>query len=357
MLLACAWFVGGLFVDGWAHINVPGLETFFTPWHGLFYSGFFATLALLGWGVGRGRAAGFGRFSVRAIPAGYELSLLGAAVFIVGGFGDMLWHIAFGIEADIEALLSPTHLMLASGMLLVITGPARAAWQRARHGRLAEGWAAQLPMLVSLAYGLALLRFFTQYSDPLSSAFASLAWQPLGAQLQTTAGHAMKTSELFQIPMLAGGLLQSALLVGVLLLAMRSARLPFGAVTLLVALPTALMLLMRQRFDADVRGAVMLAVTLAGLAGDVLMARLRPGFDRPQRLRLFGALLPALVYAAYYLAVAAVGGVWWSIHLWSGAVFLSGVAGWLVALLATPQQAAPQPAEGAAGQLAALGRD
>jgi peptidoglycan/LPS O-acetylase OafA/YrhL len=166
----------------------------------------------------------------------------------------------------------------------------------------------------------------------------------------------MQTSELFQIPMLAGGLLQSALLVGVLLLAMRSARLPFGAVTLLVALPTALMLLMRQRFDADVRGAVMLAVTLAGLAGDVLMARLRPGFERPPRLRLFSALVPALVYAAYYLAVAAVGGVWWSIHLWSGAVFLSGVAGWLVAFLAT-QQAASRPAEGAAGQLAALGQD
>src|ERR671924_467807 len=96
MLLACAWFVGGLFVDGWAHINLRSLETFFTPWHGLFYSGFFAVLAVIGVGIGRGRAAGYR--GLRAIPAGYELSALGAALFMVGGFLDMLWHITFGIE-------------------------------------------------------------------------------------------------------------------------------------------------------------------------------------------------------------------------------------------------------------------
>ena len=25
------WVVGGLFLDGWAHVNQPGLETFFSP--------------------------------------------------------------------------------------------------------------------------------------------------------------------------------------------------------------------------------------------------------------------------------------------------------------------------------------
>jgi hypothetical protein len=34
------WVVGGLFLDGWAHVNQPGLETFFSTWHGLFYMGF-----------------------------------------------------------------------------------------------------------------------------------------------------------------------------------------------------------------------------------------------------------------------------------------------------------------------------
>ena len=27
-----------LFVDGWAHNNLDQIETFFTPWHALFYS-------------------------------------------------------------------------------------------------------------------------------------------------------------------------------------------------------------------------------------------------------------------------------------------------------------------------------
>ncbi len=34
------WLIIGVFVDGWAHMNLAQLETFFTPWHALFYSGF-----------------------------------------------------------------------------------------------------------------------------------------------------------------------------------------------------------------------------------------------------------------------------------------------------------------------------
>jgi hypothetical protein len=31
--------VAGVFTDGWAHLNRPGLESFFTPWHAMLYSG------------------------------------------------------------------------------------------------------------------------------------------------------------------------------------------------------------------------------------------------------------------------------------------------------------------------------
>src|SRR5262249_51137011 len=37
-----AWFLGGIYLDGWAHTHVPALETFFTPWHAVLYSGFAA---------------------------------------------------------------------------------------------------------------------------------------------------------------------------------------------------------------------------------------------------------------------------------------------------------------------------
>jgi hypothetical protein len=333
MVVLLAWFTGGLFVDGWAHINLASLETFFTPWHGLFYSGFLATVAWLGVGIGRSRRAG--QAGWRAIPAGYELSVIGAALFGLGGVADMLWHLTFGIEADVEALLSPTHLLLGSGMLLMLGGPARAAWRRADAGHLPRTWGAHLPMLLSLAYSLALVRFFAQYADPLSSAFAASAWRPLGTVVSTSGGHGLETAMLFQVPMLAGTILQSALLVGLLLLTLRHVRLPFGALTLLVGLTTGLLLLMRQRYDADVRGPVLLAVLLAGLAADGLLARLRPSFARPQHLRLLMAAVPALVSGASFAAVGLAGGLWWSIHLWAGAIFLAAVAGWLVALLGT----------------------
>jgi hypothetical protein len=34
------WFLGGLVLDGWAHNHIPELESFFTPWHAVFYSRF-----------------------------------------------------------------------------------------------------------------------------------------------------------------------------------------------------------------------------------------------------------------------------------------------------------------------------
>jgi hypothetical protein len=59
MAALAGWLVGGLFVDGWAHNTRPRLESFFTPWHGLFYSGFAAAAGWICWQVwSRRRAAG-----------------------------------------------------------------------------------------------------------------------------------------------------------------------------------------------------------------------------------------------------------------------------------------------------------
>src|SRR6266542_6356168 len=101
-LVLAAWLIGGLFLDGWAHNTRPQLETFFTPWHAAFYSGFAATAAWMGWLVWtRHRAAG-GSWRA-AVPAGYGLGLAGLALFVVSGLGDMTWHLVFGIEQDITA--------------------------------------------------------------------------------------------------------------------------------------------------------------------------------------------------------------------------------------------------------------
>src|SRR5437879_4785447 len=126
--LLSVWLVGGVFVDGWAHNHLQSLENFFTPWHALLYSGFAAvsTPIAVAWLLGVRR----GRPFLAAVPDGYELSAVGVVLFGIGGLLDMLWHLAFGIEVSTDALLSPTHLLLVSSGILIISGPLRAGWRR-----------------------------------------------------------------------------------------------------------------------------------------------------------------------------------------------------------------------------------
>jgi hypothetical protein len=52
------WLLLAVFLDGWAHLHLPGLETFFTPWHAALYSGMLATAAWTGAVIWRNRAPG-----------------------------------------------------------------------------------------------------------------------------------------------------------------------------------------------------------------------------------------------------------------------------------------------------------
>ena len=120
------WLTVGLMVDAWAHNNLRELETFFTPWHGLFYSGFVAIAAWICWQILQSLQAG--RRGLAAVPVGYALGLLGLPLFAVAGVGDMIWHTTFGIETSLDILFSPTHLLLVTSMVLIITSPLRSAW-------------------------------------------------------------------------------------------------------------------------------------------------------------------------------------------------------------------------------------
>src|SRR5437588_2640998 len=126
MVVVSVWWLGGLFIDGCAHSNIPQLETFFTPWHAVLYSGYLAlafTLLVqillnlrqsaLSAGGSTPSTLALGRESLHrnrwlavagAIPTGYELSLLGVAIFGVSGIGDLIWHLFLGIERSTEAL-------------------------------------------------------------------------------------------------------------------------------------------------------------------------------------------------------------------------------------------------------------
>src|SRR5579872_6523083 len=74
------WISCGFFLDAWAHGHVP-VETFFTPYHGAFYSGMPALLIVLGVYAAR-----------RRIPRTYRYPLIGIPIFFAAGIGDLAWH-------------------------------------------------------------------------------------------------------------------------------------------------------------------------------------------------------------------------------------------------------------------------
>jgi hypothetical protein len=205
---------------------------------------------------------------------------------------------------------------------------------------VADGWSAQLPMVLSLTFVFALLGFFTQYIHPLSSVWAAMSWRPIGSIVPTITGQEAEIDFLFQAPLMSGVMLQSAVLVGFVLLAVRRARLPFGAMSALVGLTTIMMVVMRTRYVADLQLPLVVGGLIAGVLADVLLWRLRPAPDRRPAMYLLAALLPVVVYATYFGTLLVAGGMWWTIHLWAGAIALAGVVGLLMAVLAL-QQAAP----------------
>jgi hypothetical protein len=49
-VLLATWLIGGLGLDGWAHSTLEGrVESFFTPWHAVFYTGWTATALWVLW--------------------------------------------------------------------------------------------------------------------------------------------------------------------------------------------------------------------------------------------------------------------------------------------------------------------
>jgi hypothetical protein len=329
------WFVGGLFLDGWAHNTIPSLETFFTPWHAVLYSGFLVSMAVLGWGIGRNRTGGQSIW--QAVPAGYELSLLGGLLFAASGLGDMVWHIVFGIEANLEALLSPTHLLLLFGGTLFITGPIRAAARRDEAGSDGEGRTAQMPRVLAITYALGGLAFFTQFANPWGGPWFAAAYRPITGEVSTIGGPPLPGWFLEQGLSVAGILVQSALLGGAALLAVRAGRVPAGGFTLMFGLYTLSTVLMRQKYELGLQLALVVAALVAGAAADLVYTRVRAALADPATLRAFIAVLPALATTALIIAVAVTQGLWWTIHLWAGAVVLSAAVGWLLAYLATSQ--------------------
>ena len=318
MTLLSLWLISGLHLDAWAHHQFE-VETFFTPWHAILYSGFAATaVALIGTIFWNYRQTGVRQIKnwQTAVPTGYQLALLGVVLFLVGGVGDTVWHLLFGIEENLEALLSPTHLLLGLGGGLIITAPLRAAWQQTK---AAPTLTTLLPALISLALTLSLFSFFTAYAHPLAETAVS-GTPPLNVEQQG----------FLQAQGIASILLQTIIMMGLLLTIMRRWTLPFGSLTIVLTLATLLTVAVHEDFY------LLVIPFVTGIVADSFYRWFSPIMIRPIHFRQLAFLLPALFYATYFTVLALTSGLWWTVHLWAGAIVLAGIAGWLLSYAIIP---------------------
>ena len=73
-----------------------------------------------------------------------------------------------------------------------------------------------------------------------------------------------------------------------------------------------------------------------GVLGDLLLWTLRVTPGALARLRVFAAVWSAGVYVVYFADLLASRGVWWPSHVWTGAIMLAAVEGWLITYLVAP---------------------
>lgn len=300
------WMVIGLFLDGWAHDNNQP-ESFFTPWHGALYSGFAGAAAVAVWAVARNHVPGTPWAA--AIPRGHGVTLAGLGAFSVGAVGDLVWHETLGIEVGVEALLSPTHLLLLVSGVTALSAPFRAAWTEPA---AATSLRAFLPIVLSVALTIAVMGFFLAYLSPFVNDAAGTAFERRG---DTPHEHpATDPAELSQLLGVASILVSSVLIaIGVQIIARRWHP-PAGTYTILVGVVVTSFV----GLDEFRQAPMIITGLVAGAVGD--LASRGTGWAVP------GAVVAMLwvgYFGAYELTVA--GGVRWTAELWTGVIVLSAL--------------------------------
>lgn len=318
------WLSAGFLLDSWAHLHIA-IESFFTPYHAIFYSAMVAGAIILAVFARRNLALGFTGFD--ALPAAYQAALWGVPVFFAGGVGDLIWHTFFGIEDRVEAVTSPTHLVIGVGVLLVLSGPIRSALQQ--RGAITT-LRAQLPLLFALATWLEFMHLGTAYGfDPgAARVFAppnGIAYSPDYFTNSTIVLY--KTGSGIAVIMV-----QSLMMMGLSIWAVTRFRLRPGALTLFFVLGNCMIATALANTTLSVVMYIVMSV-VAGVVGDVLIARMRPAVGRRLALGTLGAVVPLAYYGTYFAFTMLTGGFWWSWTLACGSLVWAMLGGLALSLL------------------------
>jgi hypothetical protein len=306
----------GAHLDAWAHVHVgEALETVLTPWHFVVYGSFAALTFLLGFPVlarlARGR-------SVRtAYARSYTWSLVGGAVFVTAGGLDLAWHVAFGIEVGVEALLSPTHLGLALGAGMLWSGPLLAAWRRSTSGRSLADLG---PALIALSAVTGLAAFTTHFASPLVDAWPTIPFSERDPRSWYVPGAGFASLVIY-VAVLTGA---------ALLLLRRWPAPPFGALATLVVASGIGLPFLHDRVEL-----IAVPVITAVLA-EALLAVLRRRASAATSARVMSAALPVAFATTSLIVLELADRLRWTPHLIAGYIVLAAMTGLVVGLLVFP---------------------
>jgi hypothetical protein len=331
IMTACAaWFLVGLFADGYSHYH-DVRESFFTPYHLVLYSGFFSNALAIGIPLLRNVRAGY-RWRA-AVPPGYDLTAIGVAIFAVGVIPDFTWHRVFGIEEGIDVLISPTHLSMGVGLAMILLGPARAGLSRAEPPRTLE---AQMPMLISFALFLAMIDFTLQFAFDAGVSASNAPLPPARGDRSNLAFFLLPFTYYKEALGITIVVIHTALVTGFALFVVRNVKVAFGALAVIFTLPAFLMSALLANGALSVYLPTVESL-VAGLAADALVLWLRPEPSRPAAFRAFAVAVPVVLQAVYLAASALLlGGIWWDVNLTFGSMLFAGAGGILLSYLMVP---------------------
>jgi hypothetical protein len=314
--ITCAVLVLGLYVDGWNHINLQDNElgAFLTPWHGLLY---FGLAVASSWVLLRARV----RLSLRTVwasmPAGYQSGVLGVALVGAAAPGDAVWHTVFGVETGVARVISPFHLVLFTGIAMLVATPLRSALVRLNPDTSPRPTLRQLlPAAISLGLVAATAAFLIQFTSMYVS------WPPEFSLLQPLASSATNDSAVMETLVrlaVAKVLVTTCVAVIPIVYAANRWPLPFGTGTIVIG-TVGLLSSLLNNFQHPV---VLISAVTGGLVADGLIrfGRVLPG--QAPRAAVLGAGTAAALWLSYFAAAAMFETLNWPRDVWSGATVLS----------------------------------
>lgn len=321
-VLTTFMFIAGMFTDTWAHNHIgQDLDPFFTPYHALFYGGFFLSFLMV---IARFYHDYWSHKKPVDVPKSYMISLIGSLIVFIGGFGDMAWHLIFGLEEHaLEVLISPTHLLIVIGACLFVSGP----WLHwLEHCDIRAPRTSFFPALASFGIFMAFFTVLMQWANPfvyplfkLSERITYNGFIYGGGPDPLFVGHSLFA---------AGVLIYGMLFVAPILYMMRRYILPFGSYTFLLGFNVFL-----HSFNRDSYEFVFPALCMGVLLDIILWGIRQTSLSTRSLIHVSAFLIPTISLGAYFLPILFSEGTWISVHVWTGIWFMVGLGGLLLSML------------------------